>query len=80
MDPGESGVETLLPDKFVVSAALDDASVFQYQNLVGIADGAEAVCDDETGATAHESLESLLYQPLGGGVDTGGSLVENEDG
>ena len=63
-----------------MSAAFDDASVFQYQNLVGIADGAEAVCDDETCATAHESLESLLDQSLGGGVDTGGGLVENEDG
>ena len=80
LDAGETGVEPLLLDEFVVGAALDNAAVFQHQNLVGIANSAQPVCDDKTGATAHESLEGLLDESFGGGIDTGSGLVENEDG
>ena len=46
-------VKAILRDKFVVVAALDDLAVAQYKYLAGIANGAEAVSDDEAGAIGH---------------------------
>ena len=53
LNSGEPGVESLLFNQFVVVASLDDAPVFQDQNLVGVANGAKPVCDDKAGAAAH---------------------------
>ena len=63
-----------------MGALLDDAPVVEDDDLVGITDGGEAVGDDKGGAPLHDGVHASLYHLLGTGVDTGGCLVENEDG
>ena len=60
-------------------AAFDDGAMLKHENLVGLTNGAEAVGDHETGATLHQALESFLNQALGGGVDTGGGFIEDQN-
>ena len=44
---------------------------------VGVLDGAEAVGDDEDGASGHEGVHALLDHGLGVGIDGGGSLIHD---
>ena len=77
MDAGEFGVEAVLREEGVVGAAFDDGALFQHENLVGLANGAETVGDHEAGTALHQTFEGFLDQTLGGGVDAGGSFVKN---
>lgn len=63
-----------------MGALLDDVTVVEDDDLVGITDGTQTVGDDEGGAPLHEGVHATLHHLLGTGVDTGGRLVENEDG
>ncbi len=56
-----------------------DATFLHDQDLVGVADGGEAVGDDEGGAAVDEVLEGELDEMLGFGIDRGGGVVEDED-
>ena len=67
-------------EEVVVAAALDDAAAVHDEDLVGVADGREAVGDDEAGALRHEPVERLLDEPLGLRVHARGGFVEDEDG
>ncbi len=76
----ELGVEAGAGEEFVVGAALEDAAFLQDEDEVGVADGGEAVRDDEGGAAGEEALERLLDEELGVRVDAGGGFIEDEDG
>ena len=67
-------------EQLLVGALLDDASVVEDDDLVGIADGGEAVGNDESGAPLHDAVHAALDELLGTGVDGGGCLVEDKDG
>ena len=62
-----------------MSAAFDDAAGFDDQNLIGAADGGEAMRDDERGAAAHQVREAFLDHGFGFGIEAGGGFVENQD-
>ena len=62
-----------------MSAAFGDGALLQHENLVGLTNGAEAMGNHETGASLHQALKGFLNQPLGGGVDTGGGFIENQN-
>ena len=64
----------------VVGALLDDATVVEDDDLVGITDSREAMGDDESGASLHDGVHAPLYELFGTGVYRGCCLVENEDG
>ena len=61
-----------------MSALFDDAAVVEDDDTVCIADGAETVGDDESGATLHQRVHTTLYEPFRTGVDGGCGLVEDE--
>ena len=65
--------------ELVVVAALDDEAAFDDEDLVGAADGGEAVGDDEGGAADHELVEAGLNHGLGLGIERAGGFVEDED-
>lgn len=48
-------------------------------DAVGVADGAEAVGDDDGVAAGHEPLQRFLNEVFGEGVYAGGGFVQNED-
>ena len=58
---------------------LDDPTLGEDEDTVGVADGGEAVGDDEGGATLHEALEGFVDEALGLAVEGGGGFVEEED-
>src|SRR5271165_6319411 len=63
----------------LVCTAFDDVSAFDDEDLIGAADGREAVRDHEGGAALHEEAESFLDHGFGFGVERRGRLVEDED-
>src|SRR5947208_14183076 len=63
--------------QLLVGAAFDDATVIEDQNLIGMHNGGEPVCDDDGGATKHYVFQRLLTQPLSRRVHAGGCLVQN---
>jgi hypothetical protein len=76
---GEAGVEAVEGEQLVMGAAFDDFAVAQDEDEVGVADGAEAMGDDEAGAAGHEPVQGLLDETFGRGVDAGGGFVEDQD-
>ena len=62
-----------------MGALLDQLTVVDHQNLVGFADGAEAVGDDKAGASMHQPQHGLLDVLLGTGIDAAGGFVEDQD-
>jgi len=61
-----------------VVALLDDVAVFHHQNDICLADGREAMGDDEARAALHQAVEGLLNFDLRARVDGGRRLVEDE--
>ena len=61
-----------------MGALLDYIAVAQDQDDVGVADGREAVRDDEARAVGHEGVHGALDELLGAGVDVGGCLVQDQ--
>ena len=62
-----------------MGSAFDDLPILQHQHLVRVADGAEAMGDDEGGAPGHQLLQRRLNLTLGAGVHAAGGLVQDED-
>ena len=60
-------------------ALLDDAALVHDEDQVGMADGGQAVRDEEGGAPAQQALDGVLDELLGAGVDGAGGLVQHED-
>ncbi len=58
---------------------LDDPSRLQDNDTIGVLDGRETVCDNESGATTQKLAQALLYQHFREGINVGGGLVEDED-
>lgn len=58
----------------------NDGAFVEDNDLVGFADGGEAVCDDEDGAVGGEVVEGFLNEAFGNGIDAGGGLIENDKG
>ena len=62
-----------------MGAALDDASVIQYHDGVGVAHGGKAVRDDKDGASGHQRVHAALDNCLSAGVDRAGCLVHDHN-
>ena len=63
-----------------MGAALDDASVVEHEDLIGVADRGQAVRDRDRGAPPGQLVERKLHGALGLGVERGGGLVEDQYG
>ena len=55
----------------------DDVAGAHDEYLIGLADGGEAVRDDEARAALHQLRKGALYALLGARVDGGRGLVED---
>ena len=66
-------------DQFLVCAAFLDVALLDHEDLVGLADGAEAVGYDEGGTAFHERGQALLNEGLAFCVEVGSGLIEDED-
>ena len=66
-------------EEFRVAAAFDDFAFFEDDDAVGIADGGEAVRDDNRGAVFAQALYRFLHFCLAVVVERRGGLVQNQD-
>ena len=76
----EALVVAVLGEKLLVAASLHNLALVEDADLVGIADGGEAVGDGDSGAGLHEALQGLLHQALALRVEGRSGLVEYQDG
>ena len=60
-------------------AALDDFAGAEHEHLVGIANGAQAVGNDETGAAGQQFVQSNLNLALGARVHAGRRFIQDQD-
>ena len=58
---------------------LDDMPLLHHDDLIRVANGGEAVRDDETGAVAHQLHHSVLDMQLGAGINRGGCFIQNQN-
>src|SRR5712675_136696 len=62
-----------------MSAAFNDAAGFDDEDLLGTANGREAMGDHKCSAAAHQVTQPFLNQRFRFGVQTGSRFIENED-
>ncbi len=60
-------------------AAFDDLAIVDHQHHVRIADGAQPVGDDKTGAPFKQRGQGFLDQAFGAGVHAGSGLIQDQD-
>src|SRR5512135_1946423 len=65
--------------QLLVSTLLDDFAVVDDDDIIRIADGGEAVRDDEAGAALHQAQERLLDARFRARVHAGGGFIQDED-
>src|SRR5690554_3582204 len=63
-------VEATCCKQLLVPATLDDLTSFEDQDLIGVADSAEAVSDNKTGTSGQQLVQRLLNLPFRTGIDT----------
>ena len=73
----ESFIESILCHERIVCTAFNDLSFLQYNDLIGMADGAQPVGNDDAGEVGHHFIDSVLYQSFAFGIEGGSGLVEN---
>jgi hypothetical protein len=78
-DSGTGRSRILFLQEFPVSSSLHDFPVPQNEDEVSIADGAQAVGDDEGRPPSHEVEHCVLDEALGVGVDVTCGFIKNED-
>jgi hypothetical protein len=64
----------------MMGALFDDLAFVEDDDLVGLEDGVEAMCDGDGGASLHEFAGGFFEQRFGFRVKRGGGFVEDEDG
>ena len=62
-----------------MGAAIDDAAAVHDDHLIGEGDGRQPVRDDEGRPAGHRLAQPRLDRGLGGRVDRGGRVVEDQD-
>ncbi len=72
-------VEALLGEQGVVVALFNETAVVDDEHLVSLADGAQAVGDDEGGAPGHEAQERFLNVEFGARIDAARGFVQDQD-
>ena len=58
--------------------ALDNRTLFQYDDFIRISDGAEAVRDDEHRSALHKAVHTFLNEHFGSRVDRTRRFIEDE--
>ena len=65
----EAVVDAALGEQFLMGALFAEASFVEDEDSVGVLNGAEAMCDDERGAAAEQTVERFADLEFGLGVD-----------
>src|SRR2546428_11479433 len=74
----ERGVAAAEVEQLLVRTALDEAAAVEDDDLVGVADGREAVRDRDRRPSLSQPVERVLHGPLGLRVERARRLVQDE--
>src|SRR5678816_3647488 len=74
----ETPVDALACHELGVGAVLGEPAALEHEDLVGVTNGGETVCDDERGASLEKAIHRFLYQRLTLAVERTGRFVEDE--
>jgi len=75
----EAVIDAALREEFLMRALLTETAFVEDEDAVSVLNGAEAMCDDQGGASTEQAVEGIANQQLGFGVDAGGGFVEDEE-
>src|SRR5262252_7667318 len=83
VEPMLAGIEVVVAaaeivEKFM-AAAFDDASLLDYENLIGAPNGGKTMSNDKSRAAFHEIGEAALNHSFRLRVKRVGGFIENED-
>ena len=76
----EFRVNAALPEQLLMGAAFGDVAIGDGHDPVGRTDGAQAVGNDQCSSALSQGIESTLDLSFCHGVQSGGRLVQNQDG
>src|SRR5690606_37352169 len=79
LDVIESSIRRIAFVEFLMRAGRGDAASFSKANAVGVLDGADALRDDQAGATPGEFLHGGPELVFAFRIESGSRLVENDD-
>ena len=79
LNEGKPGVNSSKVKQFLVITSLHNLAMMHDKNLIGVANSTQPVGDDKTGTVRHQSLQGFLDQFFRRRIDTGSSLIQNQD-
>ena len=65
--------------QFGMGTALDDMTLVEHDNLIGVFDGRQAMRDHDRGAILHQPRQRILDQALGFRIQRAGGFVQHQD-
>lgn len=76
LDAVQLRVQPVEGHQLVVGALFFDHTVFDHDDLVGVADGAQSMGDAKNGAALHQSLQGFNHQMFGLRIEGCGGFVK----
>ena len=73
------GIEAVFCQQFIMGPLFDDAAVVDDDDVVGIADRAQAVGDDDGRAAFHEAVQGSLDDLFAFRIESRRRFIEDED-
>ena len=61
---------SFLRDQLIMAAALDNPSMLENHDHIGIPNCGQSVCDNKYGTPLHQIVHTFLYDTLGTGINT----------
>ena len=71
-------ISAFLLDQLIVGASLNDASLFQNHDTVGVSYSGQTMGDNKACSSTHQFIHTVLNDPLGSGVDGTGRLIQDQ--
>lgn len=72
-------ISSLLLEELLVGAPFDYLALLKHHNGVGMADGGQTVGNYKCGFALHKPVQTVLYVPLGAGIDRACGLVKHQN-
>ena len=72
-------IKAILLQQFVVPTLLNDVTVADDQDQIGVANSAQAVGDDEAGFALHQLVHGFLDEHFGAGVNRASGFIQNRN-
>ena len=70
---------TAAGQEFAMSPLFDDAALVDDEEKIGVANGRQAVGDDDARPPFQQLIHGLLHFYFGAGIDVGRRFIENQD-